>query len=177
MICLKCNEPLIRFGNYKCKNCRSIYLLKWSNENRENLNKLSREWVEKNKEKRKQVRIKSEIKNREIRLLKRRIAYSEGRVKTNYKTNPMVRREIKYRYRARKLNTISEKYSVENIFKKYNYKCYYCSDRATELDHVIPLCRGGMDVEDNLVPSCKSCNCSKGSKTVIEWTKMKLGML
>lgn len=39
--------------------------------------------------------------------------------------------------------------------------CAYCGEPATEVDHVVPLRRGGVDEESNLVPACKPCNLGK----------------
>lgn len=49
--------------------------------------------------------------------------------------------------------------------------CIYCyaEDVPLELDHVLPLSRGGSNHPLNLLPACKPCNCSKGSKTWSEW--------
>lgn len=44
-----------------------------------------------------------------------------------------------------------------------------CQRIATEVDHVVPLVRGGTNREGNLTPACKHCNSSKGGLTVIEW--------
>jgi len=47
--------------------------------------------------------------------------------------------------------------------------CAYCPARATTIDHVLPLVRGGTNYEGNLTPCCKSCNSSKGGLTLVEW--------
>jgi 5-methylcytosine-specific restriction endonuclease McrA len=47
--------------------------------------------------------------------------------------------------------------------------CAYCPRPATTVDHLIPLVRGGTNHEGNLTPACRSCNASKGAKTVAEW--------
>ena len=36
-------------------------------------------------------------------------------------------------------------------------------------DHVVPLSRGGMDDDSNLIPICLSCNTTKNDRTLIEW--------
>lgn len=41
--------------------------------------------------------------------------------------------------------------------------CWYCGRIATEIDHVIPVSRGGSGERSNLVPSCRSCNASKNA--------------
>lgn len=46
------------------------------------------------------------------------------------------------------------------ILRRDGYKCRYCGDRATDIDHVFPYSKGGMDTDGNLVASCKACNCT-----------------
>lgn len=41
---------------------------------------------------------------------------------------------------------------------------------APEIDHVVPLSRGGTHDYDNLQCLCKSCNSSKGAKLMSEWS-------
>lgn len=47
--------------------------------------------------------------------------------------------------------------------------CFYCSDPATSVDHIVPVSRGGTDAPGNLVPACSSCNCSKNNTDPIKW--------
>ena len=45
--------------------------------------------------------------------------------------------------------------------------CYWCGDRATEADHLIEVDRfigEGVNSLDNLVPSCRRCNATRGNK-------------
>lgn len=51
------------------------------------------------------------------------------------------------------------------------HECQYCGarDKPLTIDHVIPESRGGTDDDSNLVTACKSCNSSKGTKTLEEW--------
>jgi 5-methylcytosine-specific restriction endonuclease McrA len=47
----------------------------------------------------------------------------------------------------------------------YGGKCRYCGcDGKMEVDHVIPLSKGGTNWPSNLVPACKTCNRKKGAK-------------
>ena len=49
--------------------------------------------------------------------------------------------------------------------------CHYCglvTDRL-EMDHVIPLSRGGIHGPDNIVAACRSCNARKHDRTPEEW--------
>jgi len=49
------------------------------------------------------------------------------------------------------------------ILDRFNHACGHClrSDETLTMDHVIALSRGGRHEADNIVPLCKSCNCSK----------------
>jgi len=59
--------------------------------------------------------------------------------------------------------------TANEILDVLSRPCHYCGKMATELDHVIPVSRGGRHEPENVVPACRSCNSSKGSKTVEEW--------
>lgn len=50
--------------------------------------------------------------------------------------------------------------------------CAYCGLVApTEIDHVIPVSRGGSNSEGNLVPVCEACNWSKFDLLLVEWRR------
>jgi 5-methylcytosine-specific restriction endonuclease McrA len=60
------------------------------------------------------------------------------------------------RYKARRLQ----------VLNAGGWVCYYCGGEANQVDHVIPIASGGDPMSlDNLVPSCKRCNLSKGKKS------------
>jgi hypothetical protein len=52
------------------------------------------------------------------------------------------------------------------VFKRDNFTCQYCGRKTPEvileLEHVIPLVKGGTDDFDNLTTSCFECNRGKG---------------
>ena len=51
----------------------------------------------------------------------------------------------------------------QNIKDSWENKCAYCgSEENLTIDHIIPQCKGGMDVTKNVVCCCHSCNQSKG---------------
>lgn len=47
--------------------------------------------------------------------------------------------------------------------------CVYCGAEATEMDHVIPVARGGRHSIGNLVGACMRCNRSKNRRLIVEW--------
>lgn len=63
------------------------------------------------------------------------------------------------------------------IYNKYNGQCAYCGNRieieSFEIDHKEPKRSGGTDEENNLMPTCKTCNHYKRALPLeeyrIEW--------
>lgn len=51
--------------------------------------------------------------------------------------------------------------------------CVYCGGPFEHVDHVLPVSRGGTDDVENLVPSCTSCNTSKGDRLLDEWLTLR----
>ncbi len=53
------------------------------------------------------------------------------------------------------------------IFKRDNFTCQYCGRNVREdgiklnIDHIIPISKGGKTIVSNLVTSCKECNAGK----------------
>ena len=54
-------------------------------------------------------------------------------------------------------------------WEKFGGKCAYCREPATERDHVLPLCKGGSNTIENVVPCCRACNAQKGQRSLVEW--------
>ncbi len=49
--------------------------------------------------------------------------------------------------------------------------CAYCGGtERIEIDHIVPLTRGGTHTASNFAPACKTCNTSKGNRLLGEWT-------
>ena len=53
--------------------------------------------------------------------------------------------------------------------------CHYCGlfSPDGQVDHIIPLSRGGTDALENLAWACADCNNSKGDRTPSEWQASK----
>lgn len=57
-----------------------------------------------------------------------------------------------------------------DTLERYSWQCAYClSSGPLQVEHVIPLSRGGLHCASNIVPACAACNNSKGSKLLSEW--------
>ncbi len=51
--------------------------------------------------------------------------------------------------------------------------CAYCGFPATEIDHIVPVSRGGGLALSNLAPACFECNHEKRDQTVAEWSQSR----
>jgi 5-methylcytosine-specific restriction endonuclease McrA len=58
----------------------------------------------------------------------------------------------------------SRKRSAE-VLKLYGNRCFACgSERALEIDHLVPKSRGGLAAFQNLQPLCRECNNAKADR-------------
>jgi len=64
---------------------------------------------------------------------------------------------------------LAKKRFREDIYKTWEYKCAYCEDAATSLDHIVPRFKSGASNRNNLVPACRRCNSTKASSEVETW--------
>lgn len=66
------------------------------------------------------------------------------------------------------------KFTRQNIYEHYGFKCCYCGGKfktsELNLDHVMPKSRGGKTTWDNIVLSCITCNTVKDDRTPDEAT-------
>jgi|GEM_PF-5985224 5-methylcytosine-specific restriction endonuclease McrA len=89
--------------------------------------------------------------------------------------NPEKRRASALAYRARRVARLKEGpgVSLEELRlldELYGGLCAYCrEEKATGLDHVIPLSKGGRHEFSNVLPACHGCNCSKGALPLDVW--------
>lgn len=100
--------------------------------------------------------------------------------------NPGAKRKYKQTVRGKQIGRINAhkrrarlsgnggKFSLEqwlSRFEFYGKCCAYCGieldSLSVQIDHVIPISRGGPDWPSNLVPSCSLCNLRKGTRLVL----------
>jgi 5-methylcytosine-specific restriction endonuclease McrA len=136
---------------------------KWATENPEKNRARSRRYIEKNRatiRKRQRQRHDAEINAQRCR---------EWRAVNAEKTRLYVATR-----RARKRNNpdsvgISERDWLR-LVRRYR-GCAYCGAITinVELDHVVPLSKGGRHAIGNVLPACKSCNSRKNSRLLADW--------
>ena len=56
----------------------------------------------------------------------------------------------------------------------FGHRCAYCGASGDlQIEHVIPISKGGANDLGNVVPACPSCNSSKRSRDAYEWFAMQ----
>ena len=115
---------------------------------------------------------KRRIYQKEYRELPTSISRAKVRVNTKYKNNIEYREKIKAIVRARlqgyQINHTREQW--EALKQVYGNRCAYCGRKMKRLtkDHLIPISQGGprtVDKIENILPSCRSCNSKKNTKS------------
>ena len=189
--CSKCKE-LKPFSEYykrknrksgyqsSCKKCEIERTQKWIKENQESVkekektryyankdffNKQSRIYHSQNRETINQRRRQKHIEN---------IEHEKQINKLWKKNNPELVRNQSAKRRANKKNNGKYKVTKKELTKLYSSNCFYCGkNKSIEIDHVIPLSRGGTHSIGNLVSACRNCNARKNNKTIMEWRKLE----
>lgn len=169
--CVKCGSEVRYVCNGKCVLCLATYY----ENNRIFILNRQRQYDEENKNyileyKKEQYKENAQQKveyNKQQYINKRqsRIAYS----KQYAKNNPEKRKANKHRRRALKQNaegSFTDQEWIE-LCNQYGNKCLSCGEqKPLEADHIVPLSKGGTNFITNIQPLCKSCNCSKHTKTI-----------
>jgi len=185
--CKKCGEtkPIDQFRVYKahgkeyirwtCRACELAYNRKWQKENpekrkaqnrryyrrnKDKVNAYARKWAAEHPKKRKEIERRARQKHRERdRIRKMRWRHA----------NPGKSREMGNRRRALELDADGDYTAKEwrRLCRFYDNRCLACGlKKKLEVDHVVPLTKGGSNDLSNLQPLCRSCNSKKGTKII-----------
>ena len=135
-------------------------------------------WVKNNPEKRRAINKRHDEKlENKIRHAQRQKIYREKNphsYKNWISKNPdkALSKNTKRRLALSPVNTYQ--ITKKEVKKLYNSNCFYCgSNEKIQIDHAIPLARGGRHSIGNLVAACESCNKSKHAKTIMEFRQWK----
>lgn len=153
---------------------RKSYYLKNSDHSKEK----SKEYVLANKEKISIYRKEYRIKNKEKICEYLRIHY-ENNKEAIAKNNKQYRKEHIEAHRINNQRRKSLKKQLPstlteqqwaNIKLHFNNSCAYCGKESIlTQEHFIALSKGGEYSFNNIIPSCQSCNSSKGNKDFFIW--------
>lgn len=128
----------------QCKACKRKYEQEWIAKNSEKAYLKNSQYWHNNKEKR-QKQAKAWRKANPERVEFHRKKY---RVKVATGNNPEV---------------------AEYGMVLLNGPCFYCGKPAETIDHIVPVSAGGANDCTNLAAACKSCNSSKGDKSLFQF--------
>jgi 5-methylcytosine-specific restriction endonuclease McrA len=108
------------------------------------------------------------------------IEYQKAKHKKYQKENPDKIREFARRRRAKKVSNGFEKYTEAQVLELHGPTCHLCQQPidlslprkigvegwrdSLQIDHVIPLAKGGPDTLANVKPSHARCNIAKSDK-------------
>ena len=135
--------------NENNRDCRKKYNKQWNENNRERRNELNKQWREANPEYNKQ--------------------WNEN--------NRELRKKANHKRRALKAQNGGE-YTLEQwqeCLEFFDYKCAYSGAELnkdnTNIEHIIPISKGGTSNITNIVPALDSVNFSKNASDMLEWYK------
>lgn len=69
------------------------------------------------------------------------------------------------------------------FFSRDNFKCIYCGKSSIEdgvklnIDHIVPITRGGENTNSNTVTACEECNISKSNKKLDYNDEMRVKLI
>jgi len=198
--CLKCNNEFPATSEYfvrvkkckngisnECKECKRQQAKAYREENKRKICEYTKRYSLKSQEKIKAYRKKYNKKYNK-RYHEKNPDYNkmyylknlEKCIQTNkmwYETNKESCRKRYNDRRAKKKELLStltlEQWQEIKVF--FNFKCVYCGkEKPLEQDHFIPLSKDGEYTKTNIVPACKSCNCSKYNLDFFEWYPRQL---
>lgn len=157
----------------KRKAYQKVYDKAWAKANRESKRASYRAWRVANLEKAREAeKARALVRSRADR------EKHSAKAAAWAKANPEKVKLIRQRRKARLLDACSPGVRPEEwqaICESYDYRCAYCFTEAKlTVDHIVPISKGGKDEPGNVVPACKSCNCSKQAKELKEWLDIPL---
>ena len=93
------------------------------------------------------------------------------------KRNPQKVRAYKANTRTNRKNGIGTLPSgiTEKLYALQHGRCAYCPAKLTpfHLDHIVPIARGGLNIEGNVQLLCQKCNQSKSDRDPIEFVQSR----
>lgn len=174
---------LKKHKTYKEKNKDKIQIdnKKYKEENKDKIKLSNKKYHKNNIERYRNIQKKydQKLENKEKKI-KYNKKHKEERQKYHVKYDEKYRKEhpeqckIHTHKRRTKIKGNGGSYTIEEIKKLrkeskgicpgWNREPHYVGEENLEIDHIIPISKGGNSNIENIQLLCKSCNCSKGNK-------------
>jgi 5-methylcytosine-specific restriction endonuclease McrA len=159
--CKKCASITERYKDGKCKICVRAKNNAWAARNRDARNAKCRQWNEKNADAKRATNAKYREKNKlvinETRRIKRALNPNLERIKAA---------------KRRSSKDALPKDIVDKLLILQNWVCRCCNKSLKDgyhLDHIIPISRGGGNLENNMQLLTPKCNMQKYTLTMEEF--------
>lgn len=173
--CRDCGDELVpgvnwarsfqAIGDYICKSCRSAYDKTYYMQHKERVLATNARWAKAHPENMKAC----DKRYREAHPKRQTVRQRRWRKANPQKAKAKACRAASRR-RARLAGALLGHIDRQAIFKADGYRCVYCgSVKNLTLDHIVPLAKGGADIQENMVTACRHCNASKGAKVLVVW--------
>lgn len=186
--CIKCGDSNWTTRGDDCKTCQKARSRAWYEKNKELCLKRASEWYENNKSEIKIKQKKYAQKNPDIvnACTARWSAKNKDKVYAKNKIWKQANKDLvnahtqNYRSRKKFKGGVLSRGIRKSLMHLQNGLCIVCKVDLTEtsihLDHIVPLSKGGLNIDSNIQLLCSSCNCKKGSKDPVEFMQ-SLGYL
>jgi len=186
----------MRDGHLKqCKECSNAYFKKYRQENAESIREFQKKYAQKNAEKLRDYQKKYRQENAE-RLNESSKKWGQENAEKKREANKRHYQENKARYRelqqkwqqenperlkalscnsyarrrARKVQNGIYKVTNKDLVRMYEKPCVFCGEHENiQIDHVIPIAKGGVHGIGNLQTLCQSCNSKKSDKYMMQF--------
>ena len=188
-ICTKCKRELNidmfckRTGSKDgkalfCKECMNKIGLEYRKLNSKRENERTREYKEthqiETKEYRKNYRINNLEKVKETNKNYRKNNVEKVKeINRNYRKNNLTRGTITENNRKARKKLLPHTLTAtqwERIKQEFNNRCCYCNrELPLAQEHFLALSNSGEYTLNNILPSCQSCNSSKGNRDFFKW--------
>jgi len=163
-----------------CKDCQLAYQKKNYQENRLEKIEYQKKYAQENAEQVREYRRKWYKENREQQIEYKKKYYQENRehLRECHQRWKEANRELlraidsnkRDRRRAKIKSNGTFKVTSKDLAKMYGKPCVYCGERDNiQIDHVIPIAKGGVHGIGNLQPLCKVCNSKKSDKYMMQF--------
>jgi 5-methylcytosine-specific restriction endonuclease McrA len=195
--CSKCGQS---YSSKHCKPCRAAYQREWLKKNpekaraidlanrekfREKIAKRAAEWYKNNPERAKESRRNYRQENAEKKRAMDRAYYLANKERTHARQNAWRRANpeggrlnlLNRRARVRENGGKLSRDLPDRLLVVQKGKCACCrcdlSSSGYHLDHIVPLIKGGANVDSNIQLLCPSCNHSKGGRDPVEFMQAR----
>lgn len=163
-----------------CRECERIRNRAWLAANKERRKQYKAKWEAENQERRAKRHKEWARENNEQRTVKRRAwLRANPKLESSWPSSSQEARRMRQQLRrSRMRNAGINDLTFEQVWQMVEdqqYCCAYCDQPfygEFEIDHMIPISRGGAHTWSNVAVACMPCNRSKNAKTPLQFLRV-----